>query len=95
MFGQKKGVIDKVFPEGSHFLIPGLQSVIQMDVRTAPQVLTTVSPTKDMQNVNLTLRILYRPDIRKLPTLYENLNLNYADRILPFSTEVLKTVVVV
>lgn len=49
----------------------------------------------DLQNVSITLRILHRPDPAKLPNIYLNIGLDYAERVLPSITnEVLKAVVV-
>ena len=48
---------------GTHFVIPLVQTPIIFDVKTNPKVLRTNTGSKDLQNVNLTLRILYRPII--------------------------------
>lgn len=48
----------------------------------------------DLQTVNLTLRVLSRPEVSKLPQLYRTLGLDYEDRVLPsIVNEVLKAVV--
>lgn len=48
-----------------------------------------------MQNVNITLRILFRPVPDQLPRIYTILGIDYDDRVLPsITTEVLKAVVV-
>merc|ERR1711994_292053 len=49
---------------------------------------------KDLQNVNITLRILFRPVPDSLPNIYTTLGVDYEDRVLPSITnEVLKSVV--
>ena len=49
----------------------------------------------DLQNVNITLRILFRPQPQVLPNMYMNLGEDYDERVLPsITTEVLKAVVV-
>ena len=49
----------------------------------------------DLQNVNITLRILFRPQPHILPQMYMNLGEDYDERVLPsITTEVLKAVVV-
>lgn len=49
----------------------------------------------DLQNVNITLRILFRPQPHVLPKMYMNLGEDYDERVLPsITTEVLKAVVV-
>ncbi len=48
----------------------------------------------DLQTVNITLRILYRPQAELLPKIYSNLGFDYEERVLPsITTEVLKAVV--
>jgi prohibitin 1 len=47
-----------------------------------------------MQTVSLTLRVLHRPDVEKLPTIYSKLGLDYDERVLPsIGNEVLKATV--
>jgi hypothetical protein len=49
----------------------------------------------DLQTINITLRILYRPKAEVLPKIFTNLGLDYEERVLPSITnEVLKSVVV-
>lgn len=49
----------------------------------------------DLQNVDITLRILFRPNEESLPHIYANVGIDYDERILPsITTEVLKAVVV-
>lgn len=51
--------------------------------------------TLDLQTINITLRILYRPRAEVLPKIFTNLGLDYEERVLPSITnEVLKSVVV-
>merc|ERR1719342_884989 len=54
----------------------------------------TITGSKDLQNVNITLRILFRPKPDSLPSIYTTLGQDYDDRVLPSITnEVLKAVV--
>lgn len=54
----------------------------------------SISPT-DLQNVNITLRILFRPMNSQLPRIYTSIGEDYDERVLPsITTEVLKAVVV-
>ena len=49
----------------------------------------------DLQNVNITLRILFRPVASELPKIYMSLGEDYDERVLPsITTEVLKAIVV-
>lgn len=48
----------------------------------------------DLQNVNITLRILFRPVPDELPKIFTILGQDYEERVLPsITTEVLKAVV--
>ena len=60
----------KVFGEGTHFLIPGIQKPILFDIRSRPRNIPVVTGSKDLQNVNITLRILFRPIPDQLPRIY-------------------------
>lgn len=49
----------------------------------------------DLQNVNITLRILFRPVTSQLPRIFTSIGEDYDERVLPsITTEVLKSVVV-
>jgi len=88
------GIQEYTKGEGAHFLIPGIQRAVIMDVRTQPRTISTVTGTKDLQRVNLSLRVLSRPEIAQLPNLYKELDVDYIERILPsIGNEVLKAVV--
>lgn len=50
--------------------------------------------TLDLQMVNISLRVLSRPNAIELPSLYQRLGLDYEERVLPsIVNEVLKSVV--
>jgi len=38
---------------------------------------------KDLQIVNIALRVLHRPDARMLPSMYRQLGVDYDERVLP------------
>ncbi|TMW81980.1 hypothetical protein EJD97_007209 [Solanum chilense] len=94
LFDRFNGVLDKTVGEGTHFLIPWLQKPFIFDIRTRPHVFSSISGTKDLQMVNLTLRILSRPEISRLPYIFQNLGTEYDEKVLPsIGNEVLKAVV--
>lgn len=94
IFDRFSGVQQKVVGEGLNFIIPWLQRPIIYDVRTRPRTINTSTGSKDLQTISLTLRVLHRPDVPKLPQIYQNLGLDYDERVLPsIGNEVLKTVV--
>lgn len=50
--------------------------------------------TKDLQMVNLTLRVLSRPEVNRLSDIFQTLGLEYDEKVLPsIGNEVLKAVV--
>lgn len=52
-------------------------------------------PRADLQQVNIDLRVLHEPDQYKLPQIYQELGIDYDERVLPsIANEVLKAVVV-
>jgi prohibitin 1 len=94
MFDKFRGVLDEVVGEGTHFMIPWVQQPVQFDIRARPKNVPTITGSKDLQNVNITLRVLYRPLPSALPNIYTTLGQDYDDRVLPsIINEVLKAVV--
>ncbi|XP_050376796.1 prohibitin-3, mitochondrial-like [Argentina anserina] len=94
LFDRFRGVIDDTVGEGTHFLIPWLQKPYIFDIRTRPHTFSSVSGTKDLQMVNLTLRVLSRPEVTRLPQIFKTLGLQYDEKVLPsIGNEVLKAVV--
>ena len=71
IFDRISGVKDTVVNEGTHFLIPWLQKAIVYDVRTKPRNISTTTGSKDLQMVSLTLRVLHRPEVQRLPKIYQ------------------------
>ncbi|KAF7824866.1 prohibitin-3, mitochondrial-like [Senna tora] len=94
LFDRFRGILDETVGEGTHFLIPWVQKPYIFDIRTRPHTFSSISGTKDLQMVNLTLRVLSRPDTNRLPVIIQNLGLEYDEKVLPsIGNEVLKAVV--
>nr|ACO14908.1 l237Cc [Caligus clemensi] len=94
IFDRFSGVKETVTGEGTHFMIPWVQKPIIFDIRARPKNIPTITGSKDLQNVNITLRILFRPRPESLPQIYTTVGIDYDDKILPSITnEVLKAVV--
>ena len=81
--GEGGGVQKHVMGEGTHIKIPYIQDPKIFDVRSRPRAIPTVTGTRDLQMVNITLRLLSRPKLDKLPVIYQQLGLDYDERILP------------
>lgn len=94
IFDRFQGIKQLVVGEGTHFFIPWVQRPIIFDIRSQPRNVPVITGSKDLQNVNITLRILYRPVPDQLPKIYTILGQDYEERVLPsITTEVLKAVV--
>lgn len=86
--------ISLIFLLGTHLMFPWFESPIIYDVRAKPRNVSSLTGTKDLQMVNITCRVLSRPDIQALPQIYRTLGTDYDERVLPsIVNEVLKAVV--
>jgi len=93
-YDKLRGVQNKLYGEGMHFYVPFFQEPRIFEIRTRPQVIHSTTGTRDMQTVNLALRILFRPNEDGLRYILDNLGLDYDSRVIPsIGTEVLKSVV--
>lgn len=94
VFNRIVGVKDKVYPEGTHLMIPWFERPVIYDVRARPHLVESVSGSRDLQMVKIGLRVLIRPVPDQLPTIYRTLGENYNERVLPsIIHETLKAVV--
>lgn len=94
MFNRFKGVEVDTVGEGTHFKIPWVQTPFHYSIRTHPTAIQSETGTKDLQMVKLTLRVLSRPSVEKLPEIHQRLGMDYNERVLPsIGNEVLKAVV--
>lgn len=88
------GISDTAVGEGTHVRIPFIEDPIVIDIRARPRVIQSTTGTKDLQMVNIALRILSHPDENHLAEIYKTLGTDFDDRILPsIGNEVLKAVV--
>jgi prohibitin 2 len=94
MFNRLVGVKDIVYEEGTHFKLPWFDIPHIFDVRTRPRQIQSLTGSKDLQMVQISLRVLTRPDVLKLPIIYRTLGMDYDEKILPsIVNEVLKQVI--
>ena len=93
-YSRFSGIKDAIYGEGTHLMIPWVERPILYEVRAKPRNIASLTGTKDLQMVNITIRVLSKPDEKKLPDLYRNLGTDYDERVLPsIVNEVLKSVV--
>jgi len=94
IYDYRNGILNTVYGEGTHFLIPVIQKPIIFDVKSNFRNITTNTGSKDLQDVQITLRLLHRPIINQLPTIYDKIGINYDEVVLPgIGKEVLKAIV--
>lgn len=94
LFDKLRGVIQKPYGQGTHLMIPFIQTPIDYEIRTRHRTISTHTGTKDLQMINISLRVLSRPVFEKLPSIYQKLGTDYEFRVLPsIGNEVLKAVV--
>eukprot|EP01059_Diplonema_ambulator_P029742 TRINITY_DN494_c0_g1_i1.p2 TRINITY_DN494_c0_g1~~TRINITY_DN494_c0_g1_i1.p2 ORF type:complete len:274 (+),score=98.40 TRINITY_DN494_c0_g1_i1:3016-3837(+) len=94
IYDRLQGVQHDVKKEGFHLKIPYLHYPKVYDIKLRPAVIETVTGTKDLQKVNIKLRVLFMPHVDKLGRLYETLGLDYNERVLPsIGNEIMKAVV--
>ena len=94
VFNRVYGVRRDVIAEGTHFVVPWLEWPLIFDVRTRPRAIKSQTGTRDLQMVDIGLRVLTRPDPAKLPEIYRKIGPDYDDKILPsIVNEVLKQVI--
>lgn len=94
IFSRLGGIQKEIFAEGLHFRLPWFQYPIIYDIRSRPRKISSPTGSKDLQMVNISLRVLSRPDAASLPIMYRQLGLDYDEKVLPsICNEVLKSVV--
>ena len=94
MFSRLGGVQNEIYGEGLHFRVPWFQYPVIYNIRSRPNLVGSPTGSKDLQMVNINLRVLTRPDASKLPFITQNLGVDYDEKVLPsIVNEVLKSVV--
>ena len=94
IFNKFRGLQEKVYGEGMHFKLPIIMEPRRFEIRSRPRLISSSTGTKDMQQVELTLRLLFRPVESKLPEILNNIGPDYDDKVLPsIGNEVLKQIV--
>jgi len=94
VFNRIGGIQDYNLSEGLHFRIPWFQYPIIYDIRARPRKITSPTGSKDLQMVNISLRVLSKPDPNNLPVIHQQLGQDFDEKVLPsICNEVLKAVV--
>lgn len=94
IYSRLHGIQPTIYQEGTHFIIPWFQRPIVFDVRAKPRNVASLTGTKDLQMVNITCRVLFKPDVYQLPNIFRTLGTDYDEKVLPsIVNEVLKSVI--
>jgi prohibitin 1 len=95
MFNYMRGGLqDRIYEPGTHFYLPGVTFFTILPVRARPRVEVAATGTKDLQQVNIELRVLSRPKPEHLKQLYRSFGADFNERIMPsVVSEVLKAIV--
>jgi prohibitin 2 len=75
-------VENKVLGEGVHFIIPFVEQVVQMEVRTQKFQAEATAASNDLQEVQTVIALNYRIDPQQANNIYQILGVNYADRVI-------------
>jgi len=94
VFNKVTGTRDAVYGEGTKLKLPFIEEPVFFDIRAKPVNIHSPTGSKDLQMINVSLRILSRPNFQQLPTIYRTLGEDYSERVLPsIVNEVSKAVV--
>ncbi|KAK3881487.1 hypothetical protein Pcinc_014069 [Petrolisthes cinctipes] len=94
IFSRLGGIQQDIYSEGLHFRVPWFQYPIIYDIRARPRKITSPTGSKDLQMVNIALRVLSRPIDTSLPNIHQTLGQDFDEKVLPsICNEVLKSVV--
>ncbi|CAK0900056.1 unnamed protein product [Prorocentrum cordatum] len=93
-YSRLSGVGVDTYMEGLHFMVPWLERPIIFDTRARPHTMTSLTGSRDLQMVNINVRVLSKPDSGRLPEIYRLLGTDFDEKVLPsIVNEVLKSVV--
>jgi len=94
VFNKISGTRPDVYGEGTKLKVPWIEDPVFFDIRAQGSNIRSPTGSKDLQMINVSLRILSRPDPRYLPKIYVTLGEDYSTRVLPsIVNEVSKAVV--
>lgn len=65
-------------------MVPWFERPIMFDIRTRPRTIVSLTGSRDLQMVNISVRTLVRPDEHKLAEIYQTLGLNYDEKVGDF-----------
>ncbi len=75
-------VENRVLGEGIHFIIPFAEQVVPLEVRTLKYVANAAAASNDLQEVQTTIALNYHISPSQANNIYQQLGIDYADRII-------------
>lgn len=91
VYNRFTGVQMDVKTEGMHLKVPWVERPTIFNVKFEPYLLRTMSGSRDLQTVDMQLRVLCRPDPGRLPQIFREVGADYREKVLPsIVNEVLK-----
>ena len=81
IFSRIGGIQNEVYAEGLHFRIPWFQYPIIYDIRSRPRKMSSPTGSKDLQMVNISLRVLSRPDMVHIPQVHRELGQDFDEKV--------------
>jgi regulator of protease activity HflC (stomatin/prohibitin superfamily) len=86
-------VQQKVLGEGLHFKVPIMQKIVPMDVKVQKATTDATASSSNLQEVSSTVAINYHIIPHKVNSVYQNIGLEFKERIIdPAVQEVVKAV---
>lgn len=87
------GTVKGIYDTGLHFQMPIINNVVVMDVRTQKSEDTVDAASKDLQYIEGTIALNYHVDPANVDKIYQQVGVEYADRIIsPAIQESVKSV---
>jgi len=80
-------VQDTILNEGFHLINPISEQVVNIDIQVHKDEIATEAASKDLQIVSSTIATNYHLDPEKVNWIYQNIGLNYLDRVISPSVE--------
>lgn len=88
------GLYNRTYGEGANFAIPYVETPVIFDIRNKPIEVPTASGSRDLQTVNMAVRVLYQPSVENLHHIYRHIGVNYAETVLPsLINEIIRAVI--
>jgi regulator of protease activity HflC (stomatin/prohibitin superfamily) len=87
------GAAVRSLDEGFHIVVPVMNQVVQLEVRTQKEESQATAASRDLQNVTTSLALNFRVDASRVVELYRDVGAEYKVRVIdPAVQESLKTV---